>query len=78
MLKWFVEFNVCNTTNKEKRKFRRIIAVKEGDSFKKNDWQDKRHLSGCTLKPNESWPKAQLAQIDKTIAELAALDKKSR
>jgi len=56
-----------------------LAAVKAGDkAFQKNDWQGAKasYQEALALKPNESWPKAQLAQIDKTIAELAALDKK--
>lgn len=54
-------------------------AIKAGDkAFSKNDWQGAKasYQAALALKPNESWPKAQLAQIDKTIAELAALEKK--
>jgi hypothetical protein len=54
-------------------------AIKAGDkAFQKNDWQGAKasYQAALALKPNESWPKAQLAQIDKTIAELAALEKK--
>lgn len=54
-------------------------AIKAGDkAFGKNDWQGAKasYQAALALKPNESWPKAQLAQIDKTIAELAALEKK--
>ena len=54
-------------------------AIKAGDkAFQKNDWQGAKasYQSALALKPNEAWPKAQLAQIEKTIAELAALEKK--
>jgi hypothetical protein len=54
-------------------------AIKAGDkAFQKNDWQGAKasYQAALALKPNESWPKEQLAQIDKTIAELAALEKK--
>jgi hypothetical protein len=54
-------------------------AIKAGDkSFQKNDWQGAKasYQAALALKPNESWPKAQLAQIDKTIAEQDALNKK--
>ncbi len=54
-------------------------AVKAGDkAFSKNDWPGAKasYQAALALKPNEAWPKAQLVQIDKTIAEQDALNKK--
>ncbi len=54
-------------------------TIKAADkAFQKNDWPGAKadYQSALAMKPNESWPKAQLAQIDKVIAEQAALNKK--
>ncbi len=54
-------------------------AIKAGDkAFQKNDWNAAKaaYNQASSLKPNENWPKDQMAQIEKIIKELEALNKK--
>ncbi len=54
-------------------------AIMNGDkAFQKKDWVTARaaYRLATTLKPAENYPKDQLAQIDKIIADLEALNKK--
>lgn len=55
-------------------------AITNGDkAFQKKDWNMARaaYRVATNLKPNENYPKDQLAQIDKIIADLEALNKKN-
>lgn len=54
-------------------------AIKAGDkAFQKNDWAGAKaaYTQALGLKPNETWPKDQMTQIDKIIKEQEALNKK--
>lgn len=54
-------------------------AIKAGDkAFQKNDWAAAKaaYTQALGLKPNETWPKDQMTQIDKIIKEQEALNKK--
>jgi hypothetical protein len=54
-------------------------AVKNGDKlFGKGDYQGAKaaYQQALGLKPNETWPKQQMTQIDKIIADQEALNKK--
>jgi hypothetical protein len=55
-------------------------AITNGDkAFQKKDWNMARaaYRLATNLKPNENYPKDQLAQIDKIIADQEALNKKN-
>lgn len=54
-------------------------AIKNGDkAFQKNDWAGAKaaYAQAISLKPKETWPKDQIAQIDKIIKEQEELNKK--
>ena len=54
-------------------------AIKAGDkAFQKNDWTAAKaaYTQASSLKPNENWPKDQMAQIEKIIKDQEALNKK--